>query len=73
MRVQAVTLYWYVGSSWFHGSGLLVLFQLNIEIETDLEYAHAPLRLPCDSRNVVIRHKNRNDESKSVALLSDRT
>lgn len=39
MRAQVVTLYWYVGSSWFHGSGLLVLFQLNIKIETDLEYA----------------------------------
>lgn len=39
VRVQVVTLYWYVGSSWFHGSGLLVLFQLIIKIETDLEYA----------------------------------
>lgn len=34
------TLYWYVGSSWFHGSGLLVLFQLNIEINKQ-EFLHA--------------------------------
>lgn len=37
-----VTLYWYVGSSLFHGSGLLVLFQLNIQINQS-EFLHARL------------------------------
>lgn len=35
--VCCITLYWYVGSSLFHGSGLLVLFQLNTWTEMNWE------------------------------------
>lgn len=35
--VCCLTLYWYVGSSLFHGSGLLVLFQLNTQTSVKWE------------------------------------
>lgn len=60
-----VTLYWYVGSSLFHGSGLLVLFQLNIQINQS-EFLHAPSSsyyswsVSCHIRNVRLGIKKRS-------------